>query len=182
MGKRLKRGYSLLEVVIAMGLIVMLSVVGFLSCTVAVRISAGSAREVKAYADCEKLHLSADDAYLSIEGDPDRKEEYLKSFFKQLEWYFECDGIAERALSRGVEAEWAECFSLKVNENRETVRGISLQNFGRNENGLCFSCQIIVFGEGYSSQCDLNCRSETFSVMLRAYKSEKAILSYEYIY
>lgn len=179
MKSRLKRGFSLLEVVISMGLVVMLSVVGYMSCTVAVRISAGSALEVRAYADCEKLHLCADDAFLCIEA---RKEDHLISFFKQLEWYFECDGIAERVLVRGLEAEWVESFSLKANENGETVCGISMQNFGKDEFGLTYTIQIIVFSKGYCSRCDVSCHDERFYVKLTAYKSEKEIYSKEYVY
>lgn len=182
MKRRLKRGFSLLEVVISMGLVVMLFVVGLLSCTVAVRISADSAKEVTAYADCEKLRLSADDAYLSIEGNSERKREYLFSLLEQLEWYFEVDGIVECMLIRGVETEWQESFSLKVNEDQEIIRGISFKNFGKDEYGLRYAYRIVVFGEGYFTQCDLNCRTESFYVTLTAYKSEQVIYSHEYVY
>ena len=156
--QRLKKGFSLVEIIVAMALIVIIAAVGYSACLVAIRMSAGGENEMRAYTDFEKFRLSLDGAFERIGGDVSQKESYLSALAENVEWYFEAEGLARLIQSKPLdESDW----TVELN-------GISVCYFG--ENSPIYAFEIKKSGAGYYSQCNLDCREDGFYATLAAYK------------
>ncbi len=90
-----RKGFSLVEIVIAMSLVVMISAAGFFSCVVAIKISSRSEAEAKIYNDVEKFRLCLSSAHESMESVSGDKNNFISSLMGDLEFYFEADGLSD---------------------------------------------------------------------------------------
>ena len=162
---RRKRGFSLTEIIISMALIVTVSAVGFLACTVALRIGANGSREMNGYADAEMLRLSLDRAFGSIGGDKERKDEFMSAFTKELEWYFDADGLSELVEEQDL---LGEPWTVETPEGEPNV---SVYYYGA-DNGLeSYAYTVTVYKKACRTVLALNIRTGTFYTTVSVYRS-----------
>ena len=163
---RRKRGFSLTEIIISMALIVTVSAVGFLACTVALRIGANGNREMNGYADAEMLRLSLDRAFGSIGGDKERKDDFMSAFTDELEWYFGAEGLSELVKEQDLRG---EPWTVDAPEGGETH--VSVYYYGV-DNGLeSYAYSVTVHGKACRTILALNIRTGTFYTTVSVYRS-----------
>lgn len=174
--KRKKGGFSLVEVIVAMVIVVLITGIGYLSCILSLRIQGNASNEAKAHEDAEKIIVSVGAAFDAVDRDSGRKEEFFKKFMEEMGWNFEAESFYDTVVTgHSLEGDaWSAKVPIIKNAEGISTRSVVVNYLGKDDAGNpTYSFEITVYETAYTLTCALNCRTEEYGGTITAFRNNE---------